>query len=159
MVGLRQYQWGRTVGSVSYLSGHRSHPERQVSVSLNISFYLVTSMWVLALKNRLLFCLSYLDISRSGEPTCGRHSLQRPKAEASSHVSIMMTCSLDFCNISSRINVHHVDILPQEAVCVYIGGALPPDLLTDPVFSLSPEHGYVSCGTTVIHGLFHSRFR
>lgn len=95
MVGLRQYQWGRTVGSVSYLSGHRSHPKR------------------------------------SGEPTCGRHSLQRPKAEASSH----------------------------EAVCVYIGGALPPDLLTDPVFSLSPEHGYVSCGTTVIHGLFHSRFR
>lgn len=93
MVGLWQYQWRRTDGSMSYLSGHRTHPER------------------------------------SGEPTCGSHSLQRPKAETA----------------------------PHETVCVYISGDLPLDLLTDPVFPLPTEYGYVSCGAKVIYGLFHSR--
>lgn len=47
--------------------------------------------------------------------------------------------------------------VPQETVCVYISRALPPDLLTDPVFPLPTEYGYVTCGTAVIYGLFHSR--
>lgn len=48
--------------------------------------------------------------------------------------------------------------VPQETLCVYSSGALPPDLLTDPVFPLPTEYGYVRCGTTVIYGLFHSRY-
>lgn len=171
MVGLWQYKWGRTIRSMSYLPGHRTHTERQVSVFLLIFFIIwlqikfLGQFWLL---NTPIFCLILtLDFFRSGESTRGSHSLQRPKAKASPHVSITMTSSLQFCQFLFSVvnnimlifsNVFTtLFIVPQETVCVYISGGLPPDLLADPVFPLSTEYGYVTCGTTVIYGLFHSR--